>query len=318
MTWNPEVFQGWGRSKNYFEGWYIKLVTARKDRAIAVIPGISYGKTASHAFVQVMDGTNADSTYHRFETSAFQPSSHAFELRIGENSFSSKGIGINLGGLHGEIHFTDHICWPRTFLRPGIMGWYSFVPFMQCYHGLVSMNHTLTGILEVDGKSIDFTGGKGYIEKDWGSSFPKSWIWTQCNHFEEKREVSVMASVAHIPWLGSSFIGFLALIWTGNAIKIFTTYSGAEMQAMLQEDQVTLGFRDKTDQLVIKAKMAPGVDLVSPIVGEMVGKINESLQATQEVTFTQNGQKVIQTRGTTAGLEISEGHEMLLTEHWRK
>ena len=29
--------------------------------------------------------------------------------------------------------------------KAGIMGWYRFVPFMQCYHGVVSLNHKLNG-----------------------------------------------------------------------------------------------------------------------------------------------------------------------------
>ena len=35
--------------------------------------------------------------------------------------------------------------YPGTIFSPGIMGWYSFVPFMECKHGIVSINHDLTG-----------------------------------------------------------------------------------------------------------------------------------------------------------------------------
>ncbi|WP_243392439.1 MULTISPECIES: tocopherol cyclase family protein [unclassified Mesotoga] len=31
---------------------------------------------------------------------------------------------------------------------------------------------------------IDLTGGKGYIEKDWGRSLPDAWIWMQSNNFD--------------------------------------------------------------------------------------------------------------------------------------
>ncbi len=52
-------------------------------------------------------------------------------------------------------------------------------PAMECYHGVVSMYHLLSGHLEINGDKVDFSGGKGYIEKDWGRSMPSDWIWIQ-------------------------------------------------------------------------------------------------------------------------------------------
>ncbi len=39
--WKPEVFQGKGNKKNYFEGWYFKSVSKDENTAYAVITGIS-------------------------------------------------------------------------------------------------------------------------------------------------------------------------------------------------------------------------------------------------------------------------------------
>jgi hypothetical protein len=80
------------------------------------------------------------------------------------------------------------------------MGPYSFAPFMECNHGILSMDHRLSGSLTVDEDTAAYVGGRGYIEKDWGRGFPSGYIWTQSNHFEEE-EVSISASVARIPWL---------------------------------------------------------------------------------------------------------------------
>ena len=56
--------------------------------------------------------------------------------------------------------------------RPGVMGPFSFVPFMECYHGVVNIDHKISGSLMINNEEIDFTDGYGYIEKDWGKSFP--------------------------------------------------------------------------------------------------------------------------------------------------
>jgi tocopherol cyclase len=37
----------------------------------------------------------------------------------------------------------------------------------------------------VGGRRVDFSGGSGYIEKDWGRSFPRAWIWAQSNTFTQ-------------------------------------------------------------------------------------------------------------------------------------
>ena len=310
--WRPDTFQGWGKSKSYFEGWYFKMVSADLKQAWAFIPGISFGADP-HAFIQVIDGISATSQYHSFPVEEFKPSSEKFSIQIGENHFSDEEITLNLPNIKGRVVFSDVARWQGTLLRPGIMGWYSFVPFMQCNHGLVSLDHRLDGALTAGNNAISFDGGKGYIEKDWGSSFPKSWIWTQCNNYAKNRSLSVMASVAHIPWISGSFVGFLALVWDGSDIKLFTTYTGAKMEASMNEDSVFLRFSDGKDSLEITAWQAPGADLVSPIQGNMTGKVNESIAAKHLINYRSGADLFLEDEGTCAGLEIAGNTDILLT-----
>ena len=51
------------------------------------------------------------------------------------------------------------------------MGWYAWMPFMECYHGLVSLDHGIEGVLSAESDTVDMTGGRGYTEKDWGAAF---------------------------------------------------------------------------------------------------------------------------------------------------
>lgn len=57
---NPDIYHGWKKEKNFFEGWYFKIVNAKKDRGMAFIPAIikSSKKDYSHSFIQVLDGKN--------------------------------------------------------------------------------------------------------------------------------------------------------------------------------------------------------------------------------------------------------------------
>lgn len=316
-VWKPAMFQGWGKDNQYFEGWYYKLVSADCQHAIAIIPGISYGETGTHAFIQTMDGIKKTTRYDRLQPEAFKPDNERFEVTVGENIFSDEEIRLQLPHLSGTVKFLNTVPFEGSFLSPGIMGWYSFVPFMQCYHGLVSMDHDLAGILVHNDQTIDFTGGKGYIEKDWGSSFPKAWVWTQCNHYQGHDRLSVMASVAHIPWLGSHFIGFLAIIYVNGKVKIFTSYTNAKVLLNLHQDCVELSFWDKESHLRIKARQQEGTDLVAPHKGAMTGKVNESIQASHDISY-RSKDGLIEAKGSMAGLEVGGNSRILLPQKQKK
>ena len=54
---NPDRYHGWGNKRNYFEGWYYKVVDQAESRAFAFIPGIAMASNGEkHAFIQVLDG----------------------------------------------------------------------------------------------------------------------------------------------------------------------------------------------------------------------------------------------------------------------
>ncbi len=311
--WNPDMYHGWGRTRRYFEGWYFKLVSADESTALAVIPGISMDEHGNrHAFVQVMDGKACTAAYHRFDAGNFQPSPRRFELQLGSNFFSSEKITLDLPGLTGEVAFHNPAPWPKMLGAPGIMGWYSFVPFMECFHGVVSLHHGLEGTLRLGDQRIDLSGGRGYIEKDWGRSFPRAYVWMQTNHFDTHDRASMLASVAHIPWLTGHFIGFISGFWLDGRLFRFATYTGARKYLELGEDSVTLVFKNPRTELRLHAKQAPGTALVSPISGEMTGKINESLQAIVHAELLENGRRIFEGTARTAGLEVAGAVEVLL------
>jgi len=313
-TWNPERYHGWGQSK-YFEGWYYKIVDQKEDFAFAIIPGISIdedGKGA--AFIQLMDGKKLQAHYFDYKEQEFEPNSDKFELSLGGNYFSEHKLTIDLPNLKGTVELTGTTSWPKSLGAPGIMGWYSFVPFMQCYHGVVSLHHSLSGSLVYDDQEISFDNGIGYIEKDWGTSFPKCWIWMQSNHFDKlDRKVSLMASVAHIPWLGKYFIGFLVGFYLGDKLYKFATYTGAKRTTRINGDQVELTFSQGKHKLEIIAHKAEGTDLISPISGEMRGKVNESLLATLDIKLYEKGDLIYEGAGRNAGLELGGDIDILLT-----
>lgn len=313
---HPERFQGWDKQFQYFEGWYFKLINQSGTEAMAVIPGIAMDEQGNkQAFIQILDGKRKTAQYHKFPFESFTASKKSFEISIGENHFSSHTIQLNLENINGSLRFNGNIPWPKYFLSPGIMGPYSFVPYMECYHGIVSMNHQIEGSLMLNGNSINFTNGKGYLEKDWGKSFPSSYIWLQSNHFFEEA-VSLKCSVAKIPWLGSSFVGFIAGLWWRNKFYRFTTYNRSKLvKAFANLEYVEIEMENPRYHLeIITVRDAPTA-LASPILGLMDGRIEETMNATIHIKLSEkrSGKILYMDKGKHGGLEVAGNVEELFT-----
>jgi hypothetical protein len=314
------MYHGFGKRSRFFEGWYFKCVSPAGDAVYAVIPGVSLGASGEqHAFIQILDGLKRTSSYHRFEIDEFSSSRDRFDLRIGANRFSLDHLSLDVAGeipVSGELRLRDVHPWPVRPLSPGVMGWYALVPAMECYHGVLSFNHQIEGTLAVGGQCIDFSDGKGYIEKDWGRSFPKAWIWTQTNHFTEP-DACLTASVARIPWLGSSFTGHIIGLWLRGRLYRFATYTGARVSRLaVSADEVAFTVEDRRNALEVRCRRQEGAVLSAPRDGEMTGRITEAITATADVCLYAKRKggldRVFADTGRWAGLEVAGNVELLL------
>lgn len=313
-TLRPAVYHGHGKRPPFFEGWYFKLVDAARGQAWAVIPGVYLGEmpAQTHAFIQVLNGNRNVVEYHRFPPEAFAASNRQFDVRIGDNHFTTNTLILNLPNLQGRLTFTGTIPWPVTLPSPGVMGWYGWVPVMECYHGVVSMDHRIDGRLVHDGHIIDFSGGRGYIEKDWGRHFPRTWVWLQANHFPTPG-TSLMASVARIPWIGRAFPGFIIGLWHQGVLHRFTTYTGGVLEAVNVADaEVQVVVRNRRHRLTITARRSAGATLLGPTPQGMAPFVTEMLGAAVRVVLTDlDGQVLFAEESENAGMEV-EGDTSLL------
>jgi hypothetical protein len=317
---HPEWYHGHHKRPPFFEGWYFKFIDQTEARRYAVIPGIflSDEPDKHHAFVQVLDGQTGASAYFTYPPEQFVAAADAFDVRVGPNHFRADGITLDLGGpelaLRGDLRFDGLTPWPVTLASPGIMGWYGWLPFMECYHGVVSLDHSVRGTLTLDGAALDFTGGRGYIEKDWGQSFPSAWVWTQTNHFE-RFGTSLTASIAVIPSLGRTFPGFIVGLWHGGQLYRFATYTGAQVEKLaVTERDVEWIMRGGGHRLELRAARSGGGLLRGPSRVEMHKRVMETLSSTVEVRLStlSGGRELFRGTGRHAGLEVQGDLSMLV------
>jgi hypothetical protein len=301
------------RGGGYFEGWYFKLVDAQGAQPYAIIPGVFLG-TDGHAFIQVLDGRSGTACYHRFPLEAFRASRQDFVVEIGDSRFSSEGIDLAIDveqtsagqRVRGSLRFSPWHPWPVSLGSPGVMGPYSFVPFMECNHGILSLDHAVSGVLAVDGRETSYDGGRGYSEKDWGRAFPSGYVWTQSNHFE-RDGISITASVARIPWLTGAFRGFLVGLLLDGELHRFTTYTGAEIESLTIDDShLHLRLRDRVHRLEIDARKEEGGVLHAPYGHRMIERVAETMTSEVELRLSALGTNttLYEGRGRHACLEV--------------
>ena len=273
-----KFFHGAGKAGPYFEGWYFRHIT-QSGEALALIPALHIddgGRAAASIQVIAPEGTWTV----EFPGEALLAAEGLFQVWLDGNLFNRKGIWLDLHtrGLHlnGELRYG-----PFTPLKSDIMGPFRFVPGMECSHGVISMGHRLEGTLLLNGRSVDFTGGTGYIETDRGRSFPAEYLWTQCA-WREARSNSLLASIAEIPVPGGRFTGCICAVLYGGREYRLATYRGSRVRRWSQGGAL---ISQGQYQLAVELVEGRGQPLRAPESGQMRRTIHESLCAKVRYRF---------------------------------
>ena len=160
---------------------------------------------------------------------------------------------------------------------------------MQCRHGIISMRHQLFGELTLNGYKMNFDQGTGYIEKDWGGSFPDAYLWSQ-SIFPDSGKNSLMLAAAKIPIAGLHFDGVLAALHLYGKEYKMGTYLGAKVKTDWKSRIII-----RQGDLKLRAQLLSGEgnELLAPEHGAMDRRIRESLCCRVRYTFWDRKLKVL-------------------------
>ncbi len=302
-------------NSRYFEGWYHRHVSADSSLSLAVIVGVALDPDP-HAFIQLMAGPEHRVLKIRYPLESFHACRDRHEVTLEGNTFSPEGMVLDIDRdgirIYGSVRYTGQVEYPVNFFSPGIMGPFSWVPFMECIHGVVSMDHSVDGTITWDDKLFKFDTGRGYIEKDRGQSMPREWIWLHANLFEKPGD-SLMLSVAHIPWLGSSFIGHLGFLLHGGELWKIGTYAGTKVSGSVDGDELFLKIRGRGKSLELRIESrGHGGGLDAPVRGSMNREIVESSDAIVTAVLGERGQLLWEGQAGAMALERAGDSSVLL------
>ncbi|MBR4555788.1 MAG: hypothetical protein IKO27_09385 [Ruminococcus sp.] len=281
--------------KNQFRGFYFKV--QNKTQTVAVIAAQHCSGDSGSSSVQVITDTGTYNIPYPME--AYKQSPKGFQLTLGENYFTEKGMNLDIDRegirIRGRVKF-------GRFSKPkyDIMGPFALLPFMECRHTVVSLRHRVDGWINVNGEEFVFSGDTGYIEGDSGRSFPSEYSWTQCS-FDRG---SLMLSVADIPVGPLHFTGVIGFVLLdGTEYRIGTYLLAKPSQIRDGEIVIDQGHTRLTARLIEKNALP----LAAPVSGSMVRTIHESASCKAFYKLSRRGRILTAFTSDRASFEYEYG-----------
>lgn len=290
--------------KNAFEGWFSKVDDVNNDFMFSVIWGYSTVENDRHAFIQFTNSITHKTKYIRYPLEDLSFTKDPFILTIGQNKLSKDFMALNINEVDlkvkGEFSFNNLKTLKKYFLKPNIMGLLSYLP-NECNHSISSLHHKVKGNVSLDNKTYDIDG-IGYMEKDWGTSFPKKYVWTQGSDVLGN---SVVFSNATVPILGRYATGFFLVILHNDKEYRFSSIEGSKMLSF-EADHNSFKSKIQKGNLTVEifAKQYNPISLKSPNMGEMKSSIKESLDGNLKIALLKDGKVSFEIENERASIDV--------------
>lgn len=266
--------------REYFCGWYFKCRS--ETDSVALIPAVHWCGGKKSASIQII----TDEKSWNFPLAGDQARIWRYKpyAALGGSRFSADNVLLHVssgsGFAMGSLTFCSH-----TPLSYDIMGPFACFPFLECRHSVFSMRSTVSGNLQIGGKTYVFRDGTAYIEGDGGRSFPERYLWTQCDFSGG----SLMLAVAEIPLPGLRFTGVTGAVLLDGREYRLATYLGAKV-SVLGGGKVTI----RQGKLMLTARLlgAHPHPLHAPLGGAMTRTVRENLVCRARYSL-QKGENVL-------------------------
>jgi len=146
----------------------------------------------------------------------------------------------------------------------------------------------------------------GYIEKDWGINFPKSYLWCQANSFD-KEKTSLFLSIADVPFKKINFRGFICAFLVNGKEYRFATYNSARVKHVEINGSgniVSILIKKNRYRLYINIQRKDSLQLIAPSLAGMKKTITESINSEMKVRLLKGSKILFEGTSLNTGLEI--------------
>lgn len=259
------------------------------------------------AFLQWIE-SDGSSHFFTYPNEEFYASDSEFDVRIGPNRFSKDQITIDLHNrgvlFSAKLQMESSPLFGEHYHPLNVMGLLSKAPFLPCYHHIIQMGAKAEGSVRWKGEQRTLNSSVVYIEKDWGTSFPKRWNWLQSLKFENySGSLSAVTSV--VPFFGVPVPAGMAAIELDKQRFFWSSAWGHSWKSSWKDHKLELSFKNSKHSLHLSIQANGHAPLIAPVQGEMKRTINESLNGVIDLKIRdKRGNTILADRALQSGVEV--------------
>ncbi len=294
---NLFTYRGKDKQKNYFEGWYIRLLDINNNnKSYAIIFGITFYEKDPHAFIQIINNQTKQANYLRFNIKDFSYDDKSITIK--GNILSPSKLILKTDELTIDVTNEEFELVKRKGVIRSIMGFFKYLPLGSAYE-IIYLSAITRGKVIDNKNKYDFNG-ISYMEKNWGDTFPKKWLWIQANHFEKNDAQFVLVYTTFL-----RFPIFLCLLKVNGVEYRFATYNGAHLKCLKISSKEILLKAIKDDyKLYIKLNYNEDHPIKGPIKnGQMIKTLNESINSSLFLSLYDKATAIFRDNADNVGCE---------------
>ncbi len=282
------------KNSDYFEGWYFRF-TDESGVNYAVIFAITKCTEDPHCFVQIFNQYDESCKYVRYPVSKFNYDSLTDTVHINNNMLSDnilvidEEIKINLS-ISNQLYLNAN-------KNESAMSYLKNFP-LECFQEVIFLDSTFTG--SIDSGSRKEISGKAYMEKTYGYSFPKKWIWIQSSYGSKS---TFTFSTGAVPFKFLTITGFFLILKTASMSYRFSTTNNSKIKIYNGNPFMVMITKGKF-KVLIETKVNNTTKLVGPTSnGLMTMTVMESLDSECSIKMFNNGILIFEDKYTNVGAE---------------
>jgi tocopherol cyclase len=281
----PTTLRGHLERNNYFEGWFQKIYSKELNASIVIIYGYATQNTTDKTgFIQILlPKKTPEIIYFNRNEISFHPKEHI--VRMGENLLTTESIQIHTNDIHMFLKLTNNQV-TQTFKNS--MGYYYFVPHLPCYHSVLNAAHQVSGEIQLKEARYVLNNENGYLEKNWGTSFPESYIWLHAVDPLDAK-VSMLFSIAEIKWLGIKFLKHVGhFCFDDKQIDLRSLNNFAFTYQRPSKDNYQIQIKSSTLQIEISIALGNNILFKGPQGGKLSNDIIHFIDADIQIRLSEN------------------------------
>jgi hypothetical protein len=279
----PNSIRGNFERNKYFEGWFQKIYSKEHNASFILIYGYATNNSDdTFGFSQVLiPNQTPEIIYFPKNEVSCNIEQHIF--RMGNNLLTTELIRIDIHGLRIDLNLKNTQPF-RSFKNS--MGYTYFIPHLPCYHSVLTKIQNVSGEIQHNGVRYNLNNEMGYLEKNWGTTFPESYFWVHAID-PNNPAISLLFSRAKIVWLGKTYIKHVGyLCFDGQQIELRELKNFSVCNSNIGPENRIIQIRSASAQLDLALEYGREVLFKGPKDGALSRVIRHQTDASIKVSLT--------------------------------